>query len=461
MRWQKYKEQLLASRTTASKQPAARKLMATTLISALVMLLLNGIRIYDFIIDPHNPGLPLLATIALFLGFLGLWRLAKTGKIQTSAWLLIIIYSLPTLFCFYHWGADLPAAIMMTILIVMLAGIFLGSKAACGVAATFVGATLTLSILQSMTIIAVDNNWRQKPHQVADSFSYILIFGVIFLLAWIISRENRTALAEAAAARSELQTERDNLEITVIERTREIKQIQRDRLEQLQTLASIGQLSGGIFHDIVNPLTVVNLNLEQIKTEQLSNIDNSQDCLQQALAATGRIKDLINSANACLRRQDQNKYFSVREEIEQIKKIMDGKARAQNITICLEAGADIKIKGGPTRFGQIIMNLIANAIDACLQAPVVQKEIKIKIDCEPDSRIVNISIQDNGKGIAPENMEKIFNSFFTTKTEGGTNVGLGLSVVKEIVEQDFNGRISVSSRLGQGCTFTVSLPINL
>lgn len=461
MFWKKIKEQLLINQASATKQLAARKLQAVTTISIIAMLGLNTIRIYDFIINPYNQGLPLYATFILLLFLLGIWQLGRSGKTTLSAWLLIITYTLPTMFCFYQWGADLPAAILMTVLIMMLAGIFLGLKSALVVAIAFASSMIVFSYLQVNQLIALDSNWRQQSHQLADALAYILIIGIIFLLAAIIVRENKKALAKADQAAQDLQQERDQLEIKVMERSRAIIAMRREKLEQLQTLASIGQLSGGIFHDIINPLTVVSLNLEQLNTTECPDLSTSRNYIHQALKATRRINDLVASVNSCLRRQNQEQDFYVKKEIAYIKQMLENRTRIQNINININCQEDIKIKGSTSRFGQIMMNLLTNALDACTQCERDHKTINI--DCHKDyiSQRLMINVQDNGVGITTDNLDKICEPFFSTKKDNGKNIGLGLSVVKEIIESDFNGQLSVSSVLGQGSIFTISLPLTI
>jgi signal transduction histidine kinase len=348
---------------------------------------------------------------------------------------------------------------MMTVLIILLAGIFLGPKQALGISLIFASIILALSYLQFHGIVSVDQGWRQKPNEPADALSYILIFSIIFLLAWLISRENQRSLAKLKAVGQELQQERDQLETKVQERTQTIRLMQREKLEQLQALASIGQLSGGVFHDIVNPLTVVSLNLEEMQREKADSLEQSQTYVQQALKATERISDLIKSVNDRLRRQNQEEYFSLRLEIEEIKKIMESKSKYQQITISFPDGKDAKIKGVRARFGQIIMNILANAIDALLNNNTKIKNINISLTINEEKKIISISIQDNGPGISPDNLPHIFEQFFSTKQADGRNLGLGLSVVKEIVTKDFQGQIKVKSSLEEGSLFTIILPL--
>ncbi|PKM89198.1 hypothetical protein CVU83_00505 [Candidatus Falkowbacteria bacterium HGW-Falkowbacteria-2] len=440
---------------------AGRKIQTCAIFSAVAMLFLNLIRLADYIVNPSNSGLPLGVTLFLLLAFLGLWQLARFGHEKIAAWLLIAAYALPTIYCFYLWGADLPAAILMSVLVVVMAGMFLGSKQAFFLTALFITSILTLSYLQYHQMVPISSNWRSLPHQPADAVAYTLIFGVIYLLAWIIIRENRQALARANEASAALQAERDGLEVVVHERTKAIREIQREKIEQLQVLASIGQLSGGIFHDIVNPLTAVSLNLERLKEERCPALGEAQDYLHQALSATNRIKDLIQSTNSCLRRESREKAFSIRAEVFKIKRLMDAKARSQNTSINIDAGADIQIKGGQVRFGQIIMNLLSNALEACANLKDnCESSINISLSGGGETKDIELRIADSGGGIDKENLDKIFNAFFTTKSPGGKNLGLGLSIVKEIIETDFNGRIAVDSTLHEGSVFTICLPTN-
>jgi len=453
------KKFFLFSHVEAAKRSRARKLQSIALISASVMLLLNIIRIYDFIIDPNNSGLPLHVTLIIFLLFVGIWLLSKSGKMTSGAWLLIISYSLPTIFCFYTWGTDLPAAILLSVLIVMLAGLFLGSRAAVIIASFYSLFMLILSYLQISLIVPVSADWRLKAPQLADTISYVLLFSIIFLLAWIIVRENHRALAALAASKDELQKERDQLEDTVAQRTKEIMDIKKEKLEQLHSLASIGQLSGGIFHDIVNPLTVVSLNLEQIKAEAVPKITASQDRLQRALNATKRIKDLIDSTNNRLRRFHKLQSFSARSEIEEIIKIMLTKARAQMVNINLLGEIDFNICGDKSRFGQVIMNLLGNSIEACSKSDNKSKEILTNLKSNLDKSNLIIEVSDNGIGIDNKYLSHIFQPFFSTKGDNGKNIGLGLSVVKEIIEQDFKGNIEVESHQNYGSKFKLTIPL--
>ncbi len=436
-----------------------RKVQSTALLSVLVLICINIIRIYDFIINPNNQGLSLINTLSILILFIIIYLLAHSNKTSLSAWMIIIAYTLPTIFCFYSWGADLPAALLASILVTIIASIFLGAKEALVISCFFSLNIIILTYLQEHQLIDLSNNWRQEANQLADAISYVLISSIILFLIWLTGKENHESFKELKEHKIALQLEKDKLEQKVAQRTKEILSMKKEKIEQLQALASVGQLSGGIFHDIINPLTVVNLNLEQMKEEACSVIPATQEYINQALKASKRIQELIESANNCLRGNQHNHNFCLNTEISQIKSIMEAKARNKQAIIYFKSTDKIYLNGNRTRFSQIIMNLISNAIDASYKEHE-ENQITITLALDNMKKNTIIKVKDEGKGIAPENINKIFQTFFSTKLASNHNTGLGLSVSKNIIEQEFNGQISVTSTLNEGSLFTIIIPLN-
>ena len=113
------------------------------------------------------------------------------------------------------------------------------------------------------------------------------------------------------------------------------------------------------------------------------------------------------------------------------------------------------VKCDSSQIQQVILNLVLNAAEATLSRH--GGTVKVQTRVSTDGRFVELLVNDNGEGIAPENLRKIFDPFFTTKSEG-KGVGLGLAVVYGII-QAHDGDIDVKSKLGEGTVFTVSLPL--
>lgn len=159
------------------------------------------------------------------------------------------------------------------------------------------------------------------------------------------------------------------------------------------------------------------------------------------------------------------KTISVDDMLNEIADLQRSHYRKLNIAMSIELGFKRHIKGNPTTLRRVIMNLLSNAVEAMEQTSEGQKSISITT--QPDEFItlsgaklkgVKISISDTGSGISQENLTKIHNPFFSTKSmTGGKNIGLGLSFVFQTIRRH-NGVILVDSELGKGTTFHVNLP---
>jgi len=427
--------------------------------SITCFLVLNVIRIVDALSNPNDSGMPLGFTLAILAIFLFLFWLSKKGWSKTAGSLFIILYALPMFYSFLIWGADLPAALLLAILVIIMSGVLLGERWVLISTVIVAAFSIIVTYLQSHELIAVANYWRLEKTQLADAIAYAVLFMVISAVAWLFSREIKKALRRARQSEDELRQERDSLEIKVEERTRQIKQMEAEKINQLYRLAEFGRLSSGIFHDLVNPLTAVSLNLEQIGGGQAERaggataIADTKTCLNRALLATRKMEGLVAGIKRQIQRDSQPVDFSVNEEIRQTLDILSYKARRANVVLVFEANSEKRLHGDPVKFGQIISNLAANAIDASTS----ETEKTVLIDLGEEGRKIKIAVSDQGSGIAPETLEKIFEPFFSTKKESG-GLGLGLSSTKHIVEKDFNGRIEVTSEPGRGATFRVWLP---
>lgn len=425
------------------------------IFSAGAFFFLNIIRLIDLITHVEDRGLPLFYTLLIFFFFLFLFWLGKSGRIRLASWGLILAYAAPLSYCFIVWGADLPAALLLTVLLITLCGILLGAAAVLYSTLIINIGLVILSYSQEHGLIKYNSYWHAEKHEVGDALAYAVLFMIIAAIVWLFSREIKKTLKRARTSEAELKQERDLLEIRVIQKTAALRQVEAEKINQLYRFAEFGRLSSGIFHDLINPLTAVSLNLEQISEEDLKKISAAKAYVQQAMLATKRMEALIASIKKQIQKDNQEKIFSVSEEIQQILEILEYKARQAQAMIKLEVLQELKIFGSPLKFGQSLSNLLANAIEACENSP--KKEILISVRQQAGKG--EIIVKDSGTGILPENLEKIWQPFFSTKKENGRGLGIGLSSTKETIEKDFVGKISVNSILGEGSEFSIRLPL--
>jgi len=280
----------------------------------------------------------------------------------------------------------------------------------------------------------------------------------------------------------------ENLEIKVQEQVEEIKQHQ-DALIQSEKMAGIGRFMAGINHDLKGPINflynilpdvkkdVITLNkirekhikyikskdnsiLEEIQyIEKTSNIEDhmsDNDYVFNTMTnSVQRMKTLVNNLRVFSRKssdEEPKKNKSIKTIIDNTVNLIPKKILLEkNVEIITDQISDFEILCNEGQLGQVILNLIQNAIDA-MSSPG-----EIKVQTTKTDEKCPVSISDNGKGIPKDIIKNIFEPFFTTKpAEEGT--GLGLSICYEIVSKH-NGTINVESVPEEGTTFKLGFPL--
>ena len=242
----------------------------------------------------------------------------------------------------------------------------------------------------------------------------------------------------------------------------------RRQLEQAQKMEAIGTLAGGIAHDFNNILTILVGNLELAMMFELEADHPCQKGLGKSLAAGQRAKALVKQILTFSRRQTDD--FQPLKSTPIIKEVVKLLRTSLPASIELEATINARndlILAAPGPIQQILFNLSSNAADAMrdhggkLQVDLKnqnldEKEAAKHLNLKPGNYLV-LSVSDTGGGIELDVVDKIFDPYFTTKPVGKGS-GLGLATVHGIVKK-MNGEITLSNEVGDGCTFTVLLPV--
>ncbi|ADK85970.1 signal transduction histidine kinase, nitrogen specific, NtrB [Desulfarculus baarsii DSM 2075] len=239
------------------------------------------------------------------------------------------------------------------------------------------------------------------------------------------------------------------------------------KLRQAQKMEAIGTLASGITHDFNNILGAI-IGYAELCLWDLSDDSPLRQNLEQVLVAGDRAKDLVQQILTFSRQAEQEKKaLNLGPVIKESLKLM----RA-TLPTTVELRQDISaepclVMADPVQMQQVVMNLCTNAAHAIGDRPgmiqVTLKQLDVDRDraaSHPDlaaGRYLRLSVGDNGRGIAPEHIEKIFDPYFTTK-KPGQGTGLGLSTVHGIVKTH-GGVINVYSEPGQGATFSIWLPL--
>ena len=274
--------------------------------------------------------------------------------------------------------------------------------------------------------------WRQYWWQIAVALAVIV--GQTLLITALFYQRRRRRLAEQAEL------------------------AQRVDLARASRLAMAGELTGAIAHEINQPLGAILSNTDAADLILESGTDRRDEL--RGILADIRRDDLRASEVIHRLRELLSKNEFEREPVElngllsDLEPIIRSEAKRRGVTLDIRPAATATtIVGDRVQIQQVLINLVLNAMDAVADVPEVLRTVVVSI--AKGASGVLISVQDRGRGIAPEHLTKVFDSFFSTKRKG---MGLGLSITRTIVEAH-GGRVWAENGPGEGAVFRVELPL--
>ncbi|MHA1450596.1 MAG: ATP-binding protein, partial [Candidatus Hodarchaeales archaeon] len=267
-------------------------------------------------------------------------------------------------------------------------------------------------------------------------------------VAFVESLNNKRTEEELQLQRDLLKVYSEDLEKIVEQRTRELREAQEE-LVRKEKLAVLGQLAGGVGHELRNPLGSIknavyylNMVLEESKPEVRESLEIMEKEIETSERIINSLLDFSRPTPLALRKVDINSI--VQKELSRI-------AIPKNVAVDIDLDESLPfILADPDQIFQVFRNIIINAIQAMPEGG----QLTISSD-NHHLGWVTISFTDTGEGIQAANLKKLFEPLFTTKIKG---IGLGLAISKTLVEKH-GGSIIASSNLGKGSTFIVKLPI--
>ena len=233
----------------------------------------------------------------------------------------------------------------------------------------------------------------------------------------------------------------------------EIEQKQDIIVKQGQ-LVSIGELAGGVAHDINTPISAIKTGITMLNQKQ-DREESEKEILQRMDNCATKIINIVNS----MRNQIRNlggttkMKFKVSDVINDIKVITYHEIYKNKSEFCVDIIDDLSVEGDPTKLGQVLTNLVVNAAQAYGDKG---GKIDVTVEKSPKNSVL-IKISDYAGGLDPEIKPYIFKNILTTKGTFGT--GLGLYLAYSIIKGEFNGDISFESDEGMGTTFYISIPV--
>lgn len=249
---------------------------------------------------------------------------------------------------------------------------------------------------------------------------------------------------------------RDETQRVVEAFNRMVAELERrqDQLVQGKKMSSLGILTAGIAHQLNNPLNNISTSC-QIILEELDQGDREllRKLLNNVEQEVYRARDIVKGLLEFSRVRDfALKSVPLEEVVNRSIRLISSQV-PPGIDVVSEVPGDLILELDPQRMQEVFLNLLMNAIQAIKELP---GEIRIAARVVAQGREALITVEDNGLGIPNEELDRIFDPFFSTK-EVGVGTGLGLSIVYGIIEKH-HGQIEVESKVGEGTRFTIHMP---
>jgi signal transduction histidine kinase len=263
-------------------------------------------------------------------------------------------------------------------------------------------------------------------------------------------RDLKGKVQEHLLAEKELEETNRKLEATLDQLSATTQQ-----LWQASKLATMGELAASVAHELNNPLATVALHAESL-VGQAANNEQNRTSLEVILQENERMAALVNNLLQFSRRgHRQISTVDVREEITNSVEFLRYHLRNRRIEVVFDFAETLPaIHADRQQLRQLFLNLLTNASDALANGG--QLKLRVATDTLNGEEAVLVEFVDNGEGMPPENITKVWDPFFTTKPEG-KGTGLGLGICRRIVESH-GGNIGIESEVGKGTTVRILLP---
>jgi C4-dicarboxylate-specific signal transduction histidine kinase len=231
-------------------------------------------------------------------------------------------------------------------------------------------------------------------------------------------------------------------------------------LARVARLTTMGEMTASIAHEINQPLAAVvnnaNAGLRWLD-HQPPNVERTRSILTRIINDGGRASEIIASIRAMLTKGSQARaQLDLNDLIREVMTLVRGELQRRGVSFRMELADELPcLSGNRVQLRQVLLNLIMNAAEA--MAPITDRTRMLSVRSEnPDQQDIIVTVTDAGTGISEEDRDRIFDSFFTTKSEG---MGMGLSICRSIVEAH-GGRISALRANPHGSVFQVVLPVD-
>ena len=230
-------------------------------------------------------------------------------------------------------------------------------------------------------------------------------------------------------------------------------------LAHLSRVETAGQLATTLAHELNQPLSAISLQSEiavQLAAQQPESQHHPMftDAMHEIAEQSQRAAAIVKTLRAMVRKTPPRKTaVNLNEVARNVAQLMDTQVRHANVTLRLNLGSSPTVKGDTVQLEQVVLNLLQNSLDAIEAADTRFRRIELRTESLPSGEI-EVGVRDTGVGLSDDDCERVFDRFFTSKSDG---MGMGLAICRSIIESH-NGRMWAAGNEDRGTTFCFRLP---
>ena len=250
-----------------------------------------------------------------------------------------------------------------------------------------------------------------------------------------------------------------NNDITERKRGEEKLQLAQAELARINRTTTLGELTASIAHEVNQPLAAIVIDGEvclMLLGRDKTDMHEVRDALRRIVGNSKRASEIIERLRALYKKADPQKApIEINSLITEVIPLLQHELQSHSVSLQTEmTPSRLSILGDRIQLQQVLMNLVLNGMEAIASVSDGPRELLIRSSKNGADQVI-VSVRDTGIGIDPDNAERLFNPFFTTKPDG---TGMGLSICRSIIELH-GGRVWASRNEGRGATFQFSLPL--
>jgi C4-dicarboxylate-specific signal transduction histidine kinase len=247
------------------------------------------------------------------------------------------------------------------------------------------------------------------------------------------------------------------LDLTERKRAEQALHQAQAELAHLTRVMTMGELTASIAHEMNQPLAALATDASACLrwlAHQAPNLDEARACLHRMIRDSKRAGDIVTRVHSLVKKSPPVKArLDLGDAIQEVLSLVEPEARRHAVLIRTELVAGLPVRGDRVQLQQVILNLAMNGIQAMKEVAGRPRELWIRAHPHRDDTVL-VSIQDTGIGLAPEDLTRVFEAFYTTKAEG---MGMGLSISRSIIEAH-GGQVWHSANDDYGVTFQFTVP---